>query len=127
MDKKTIIVGYRSQGYSYNKIVELTGFPKSLVAYYCNTTTKDKNSQYRKTTRDYLRSFIRQYKTQKGCETCGETHYACLELHHTDPEKKSFALSKFFKTTSDLEIIKKELEKCIVLCANCHRKAHWID
>ncbi len=46
-----------------------------------------------------------------------------LEFHHTDPKKKKFQISG--NLTRKWETIKKELDKCILVCANCHRERHF--
>ena len=87
----------------------------------------------KKTKRKKL-SLIAAYKTEMGCARCGERHPACLDLHHRDSEDKNPKLSKVkasgraYKGGSrwgDLSFaeIAAELEKCEVLCSNCHRKA----
>ena len=61
------------------------------------------------------------YKGGK-CEKCGyDRNVAALEFHHIDPETKKFALSN---TRHSWEDTKKELDKCMILCANCHRELH---
>lgn len=62
------------------------------------------------------------YKGGK-CEKCGyKACNAALEFHHTDPTKKDFTISK--RSVTVLSKIKKELDKCMLLCANCHREIH---
>lgn len=51
--------------------------------------------------------------------TCAAT----LEFHHPDPNKKDFSISVDGMTRS-WERVKKEVEKCILICANCHREIH---
>ena len=46
-----------------------------------------------------------------------------FEFHHTDPALKDFGISKSGHCRS-LEAVKAELDKCIMLCANCHRIEH---
>jgi hypothetical protein len=46
----------------------------------------------------------------------------CLELHHRDPGAKEFDFAHYRSTT--FEKVKPELDKCILLCANCHREEH---
>lgn len=60
-----------------------------------------------------------------ACEHCGITsEYPDLfDFHHKDPGQKDFALSQRGLTRS-WEKIKIELDKCILLCANCHRLEH---
>jgi predicted transcriptional regulator len=72
----------------------------------------------------------RKYKQQaldyKGgkCEICGYDKYqGALEFHHINPSEKDFELSKFSKAPLSDEG-RKELDKCILLCANHHREAH---
>lgn len=57
------------------------------------------------------------------CSVCEETHPACLEFHHVNPSEKDFTLGKI--VSSPKAVILAEIKKCIILCANCHRKLHW--
>ena len=58
------------------------------------------------------------------CIFCGYSKYVgALELHHLDPSKKDFSLSVRGLTRS-WEKIQSELDKCILVCANCHRELH---
>jgi 5-methylcytosine-specific restriction endonuclease McrA len=62
-----------------------------------------------------------EYKGGK-CQSCGYNKYAgALELHHLDATKKSFGISDKGYTRS-WDKVKAELDKCILLCANCHRE-----
>lgn len=68
-----------------------------------------------------LRLMSLEYKGGK-CSVCGyKKCNAALEFHHVNPKTKSFGLSKTGQTRS-WEIIKVELDKCILVCANCHRE-----
>lgn len=63
------------------------------------------------------------YKGEKCC-MCGYNNYnGALDFHHTDPTKKDFAISKV-KTTRFNDRIKLELDKCILVCKNCHAEIH---
>lgn len=62
------------------------------------------------------------FKATLKCVKCGENHPSCLDFHHKDI--KSFNISNAVGRLPYEEIMK-ELEKCEVLCANCHRKLHW--
>ena len=50
------------------------------------------------------------------------THHA-LDFHHHDPSGKEFKLSEHPRRYLD-DRIKSELDKCALLCANCHRESH---
>ncbi len=58
------------------------------------------------------------------CGTCGYAFApAAMEFHHPDPSKKEFAISVdgIYRTW---EKVRKELESCVMLCANCHAEVH---
>jgi hypothetical protein len=58
-----------------------------------------------------------------GCLFCGEKELVCLDLHHLNPSEKDFELSGSGLMRTEADIIA-EVAKCVVLCANCHRKLH---
>jgi len=62
--------------------------------------------------------------TYKGGKcACGyDRYYGALEFHHTDPNGKDFQMGGNYSRT--WEYIKTELDKCILICANCHRELH---
>ena len=63
------------------------------------------------------------YKGGK-CEICGYDKYlGALDFHHLDPAQKDFAISNS-NIYKNLDKLKKELDKCILVCANCHREIH---
>lgn len=71
------------------------------------------------------RAWLIEYKTSRGCRECGETHPACLDLHHRDPLDKIEDISRMVQRGLSMRHLEKEVKKCDVLCANCHRKLHW--
>lgn len=59
-----------------------------------------------------------------ACQICGYNRtIAALDFHHKKSEGKDFGLSQNGLTRS-WERTKKELDKCVLLCANCHREVH---
>lgn len=64
------------------------------------------------------------YKGGK-CEICGYNRcLAALEFHHNNPDAKDFSISRA-RHLKLSDKIKKELDKCRCVCANCHREIHW--
>jgi len=58
------------------------------------------------------------------CQFCGYNRYVgALDFHHVDESIKKFDLSTRGLTRS-WEKIKKEIEKCVLVCSNCHREIH---
>jgi hypothetical protein len=57
------------------------------------------------------------------CSICGYNKcMQALEFHHLDPNQKDIGVSTNLSTNFDK--LKKEVEKCILVCANCHREIH---
>jgi len=58
------------------------------------------------------------------CQICGyDRCIEALEFHHLDPTQKDFGIS-YKGYTRSWEKVKEEANKCILLCANCHREVH---
>ena len=47
-----------------------------------------------------------------------------LDFHHLDPSKKDFSIGQVTESPVAITKIADELEKCVMLCANCHREYH---
>ena len=73
--------------------------------------------------RQALREQALAYKGGQ-CQICGyQKSTRALGFHHLDPTQKDFGLSKKGHTRS-WDKIKAELDKCVLLCANCHMEVH---
>ena len=60
------------------------------------------------------------------CTHCKQiVHVAAFDFHHLDTTQKDIDPG-LLMSASD-EVLFKELDKCILLCANCHRKEHFIN
>lgn len=80
----------------------------------------EKNRKSRKNKRDFI------YKIKNGlkCCICSEDETCCLDFHHRDPSKKDFVLGMAVNDGRSMDSILKEINKCAVVCSNCHRKIH---
>ncbi len=74
-----------------------------------------------------LYKWFREYKSGLACQLCEENHPACLVFHHRDPSEKEITINAALRNGWGKERILKEIAKCDVLCANCHRKLHWAE
>ena len=73
--------------------------------------------------REKLKLLAVEYKGGE-CEVCGYKKCVnALEFQHIDPNEKEFGVGENGYTRS-IEAIKKELDKCILVCSNCHREIH---
>lgn len=70
-----------------------------------------------------IRKVVEECGKEFKCEHCGwNNHPIGLDFHHTDPTKKDFTIAS--RWTISEENLKKEVEKCIILCCLCHRLYH---
>lgn len=60
----------------------------------------------------------------RGCRCCPEAEPAIMDLHHTDPEAKSFALGSSRTYSVSREEFDAEVQKVITICPTCHRLHH---
>lgn len=65
----------------------------------------------------------RAFKATLSCTVCGESHPSALDFHHVIKENKQ-SVAKLISGYQYARARKEVTEKCIVLCANCHRKLH---
>ena len=65
---------------------------------------------------------MNEYKAERGCCLCDETDPCCLDFHHPN-EDKDLSVSVFAWTACRNKMWA-EIEKCVIVCANCHRKVH---
>lgn len=60
------------------------------------------------------------------CEKCGYSkNLGALEFHHLDPSIKEFNLDERHLSNTTIEKILNELDKCILVCSNCHKEIHY--
>ena len=95
--------------------------------HYQDNKERYAESQRRK--RQRAKEFIAAYKLGKKCTRCppehAEGHPACLEFHHTGNNgEKEIQVSQAMYYWG-VERIKREIAKCELICANCHRKLHY--
>jgi len=75
--------------------------------------------------RTEIKRWVMGYKRGQSCSRCPESHPACLDFHHPGVSDKEDSVHNLVWRCVSLERIKREIAKCVVLCANCHRKLHY--
>lgn len=80
---------------------------------------------YTNTRRFKIKKWMIEYKGGE-CIECHNSNLdiGCYDFHHLDPKEKDFNLSGLNSAKMSLEKVRKELDKCVLLCANCHREKH---
>ena len=67
----------------------------------------------------------KEFKSRLSCIKCGENHPATLDFHHHTPHPANRKISSLITDGQYTKAIEEIMEKCIVLCSNCHRKHHY--
>lgn len=70
---------------------------------------------------------INNIKKEQCCQKCGEKRFYLLDFHHINPENKNETVARMTANTNSVEKILDEIDKCICLCANCHREFHYFE
>ena len=73
--------------------------------------------------RKKLKAMALEYKGGRCAKCDYDRCSAALEFHHEDPDFKEFGICESGNTRS-WDAVKEELDKCVLLCSNCHREAH---
>jgi hypothetical protein len=118
-NKKAKIYAFRAANPDHHKNAE-----KSY--YHANPEKFKKRVRRHKQVRKQLLGRIKlHYGCQNPeCKWVGEFPSCCLEFHHVDRSKKTFEISS--GTSHPMLEILKEVNKCTVVCANCHSQVHGI-
>lgn len=107
--------GYSSECKACHKIIR--------KEYYEKNKAKER-SRTLETKQRQLQAF-KDFKSQLSCKLCSENHPAVLQFHHTDPTEKEIEISLAVRLGWSKQRLQKEIDKCVVLCANCHFKEHY--
>lgn len=94
--------------------------------YLCIKCENEKSREYAKdknSAPNIRRYWLYRQKLGKACMYCGYDKPWALDFHHKDPSTKDINLSSIGKFESE-EAALKEIEKCDIVCSNCHRGIH---
>lgn len=105
---------------------------KSKLHSWCKECCFKNSKKWDMANAEYKKQYKKKYlQTQRQlaadylggkCQSCGYNEsLAALEFHHLNPKLKDRVVCSNIRS---FESLKEELDKCILLCANCHRRAH---
>lgn len=90
--------------------------------WYAENAERAKSAIYLR--RAEVKSWYDELKATMACANCGENHPAVLDFHHRGDQTKDLAVSQAINNGWSKDRILAEIEKCDVLCSNCHRIVH---
>ena len=73
------------------------------------------------------KEFVSKIKSQLKCQKCGENKEYMLDFHHLDPSEKETTIARMTSNKYRIDRVLDEIQKCIVLCSNCHREFHYLE
>lgn len=117
---KEDILRLRSEGKTYRQIQEILGCSRGTISHHLGVGQKEKTSKRRIKQRRIVDEYIREYKESRPCMDCKQ-HYKYYVMDFDHVNGKSFTISGYRNYTHNLDVIKEEIAKCEVVCANCHR------
>lgn len=85
----------------------------------------ERNTERTLSRRSELRSWLDARKRKRGCSRCAVDTPACLDFHHRNEETKRMAVGRMITFGYGKDMLREEIRKCDVLCANCHRELHY--
>lgn len=90
--------------------------------YHKHKHDQNKKEYFRRTTRrNKAREWLNKYKATLKCNHCQIDNPIVLDFHHRNSKTKEFDIGEFQRHTQSILRLQKEIDKCDVLCSNCHR------
>lgn len=108
--------GLRSRCKSCNRLEANQSYQKNPAPY------KRRARAFRKKSSAEIKGWLRSVKGKYGCVCCGEREVCVLDFHHLVGEDKEIAVTT--AASKGVLTVERELAKCVVVCANCHRRIH---
>jgi hypothetical protein len=108
--------------FTYARLSRLTGASPTTVRRYLDPNSQKSNTIGQRKRRLRKKEILVKEAGGK-CSKCGYNKcLKALSFHHKDPAEKDFTLSD--EGDRNLDILREEIKKCILLCANCHIEEH---
>lgn len=87
---------------------------------------KNKKTTYERNKRNRIKAekWFYEYKSKLKCNRCPQNHPATLEFHHINPKNKKMSVANMVGDYT-IERIIEEINKCEILCSNCHKIHHF--
>jgi hypothetical protein len=125
MKHKEEILRLREEGKSYRQIQVILGCSKGTIAYHLGSGQKEKSHKRYRDTRASHTEKLRSIKEESGCVDCKQKYpHFMLQFDHLPQYEKLDVVANIARRYS-WEKALKEIEKCEIVCANCHSIRTW--
>ena len=81
--------------------------------------SKKKRNKFKR--KEELKKYLFAILEKAKCADCETKNIIVLEFDHREPKKKKHNISSIMRNVLSMKILKEELKKCDIVCANCHR------
>lgn len=98
------------------KICSKCGAERRSSSGWCTKCVREHNANRKRLLVDSIKA--------KGCVTCGDTRLPVLDFHHIGGKEDRVKKISTLVLRGSYGTLKTELDKCICVCANCHRMLH---
>ena len=124
MSLKKKVKRLKGEGFTVREIARKLNKSYASVYYHFRNNYSASRSEDKRQKRFAAKQFVTRYKEKRSCK-CGERDPVVLQFHHLDPSKKEAKISRMVGSGAPKEALLKEMEKCEVICANCHLRLHY--
>lgn len=107
---------------THNDLNANTDYRKQYWKKYSKKNRKRLNEK-ENLRRKRIKEWLKNYKERLSCSRCSESENQCLDFHHV--QDKKFTINFMVNNSYSIGRIEEEIEKCVVLCGNCHRVQHY--
>ena len=118
------ILELHDAGKSYNEISRTLRCAKSTISYHVGEGQKGKTNLRNRNSKGKKKQHVSEIKEATPCTDCGVNYPAhVMDFDHINGDK-SYTIGEMVSNCSWEDLLK-ELKKCEVVCANCHRQRTW--
>jgi len=75
--------------------------------------------------RERAKNYLFAKRLNSVCLFCGNNDYRCIDFHHVNKKEKTATFHELVTNRVSVKVMKKEMDKCVPLCRNCHSILHY--